>query len=52
MLIMPQPLFSAVENIKDKAHIVVVSPVGKPFKQIDAKRLAKKEHIVFVCWSI
>ncbi len=48
MLMMPQPLFSAVESIKDKAHIIVVSPVGKPFKQSDAKRLAKKEHIVFV----
>jgi tRNA (guanine37-N1)-methyltransferase len=48
MLMMPQPLFSAIETVKDKAHTIVVSPVGKPFKQNDAKRLAKKEHIVFV----
>jgi len=48
MLMMPQPLFSAIDTIKDKVYVVVVSPVGKPFKQNDAKRLAKKEHIVFV----
>jgi tRNA (guanine37-N1)-methyltransferase len=47
MLMMPQPLFSAVEELKD-AHIVVTSPVGKPFRQSDAKRLAKYEHLVLV----
>jgi tRNA (guanine37-N1)-methyltransferase len=47
MLMNPQPLFSALENFKD-AHIIFLTPVGKPFVQNDAKRLAKKEHIVFV----
>ena len=51
MLMTPQPLFDAVDAIKNSspnAYIVVVTPVGKPFKQNDAKRLAKKEHVVFV----
>jgi tRNA (guanine37-N1)-methyltransferase len=48
MLMTPQPLFSAIDSIEDKAHIVLSSPVGKPFKQNDAKRLSKKEHIVFI----
>jgi len=48
MLMTPQPLFSAIDSVEDKAHIVLSSPVGKPFKQNDAKRLSKKEHIVFI----
>ena len=51
MLMTPQPLFDSIKAIKstsDSVHIVVATPVGKPFRQNDAKRLAKKEHIVFV----
>lgn len=51
MLMTPQPLFDSVKAIKESSnniHVVVVTPVGKPFRQNDAKRLAKKEHIVFV----
>jgi len=51
MLMTPQPLFDSIEAIKhgsDNIYVVVATPVGKPFKQNDAKRLAKKEHIVFV----
>jgi tRNA (guanine37-N1)-methyltransferase len=51
MLMTPQPLFDAITAIKNSsplAHVVVVTPVGKPFKQNDAKRLAQKEHVVFV----
>ena len=51
MLMTPQPLFDTLAAIKEKSdnlHVVVATPVGKPFNQNDAKRLAKKEHIVFV----
>jgi len=51
MLMTPQPLFDAIDTIKENspdAYVIVVTPVGKPFRQNDAKRLAKKEHIVFV----
>ncbi len=51
MLMTPQPLIDTLKNIKNEspeAHIVFLSPVAKPFRQNDAKRLAKKEHIVFV----
>jgi len=47
----PQPLFDTLAAIKEKSdnlHVVVATPVGKPFNQNDAKRLAKKEHILFV----
>jgi len=51
MLMTPQPLMDTLNNIRDtspSAHIIFLSPVAKPFTQNDAKRLAKKEHIVFV----
>ena len=51
MLMSPQPLLDAISNLKENspnAHIIFLTPVGKKFEQQDAKRLAKKEHIVFV----
>ena len=51
MLMTPQPLCDTLDSIKsddDKAHIIFLSPVAKPFKQNDAKRLSKKSHIVLV----
>ncbi len=51
MLMTPQPLFDTLAEIKSTspdAHIVFLTPVGKPFRQNDAKRLAQKEHIVLV----
>jgi len=51
MLMTPQPLMDTLSKIKKEspeAHIVFLSPVAKPFRQQDAKRLAKKAHIVLV----
>jgi len=50
-LIFPQPLFDLLDSIKQKdpeAYIVFPLAAAKPFKQNDAKRLAKKKHIVMV----
>jgi len=51
MVMNPQPLFDCLINLKkdDKdLHVVFLTPVAKPFRQNDAKRLAKKSHIAFV----
>ena len=51
MLMTPQPLIDTLKNIRknsENAYVVFLSPVAKKFIQNDAKRLAKKEHIVFV----
>jgi tRNA (guanine37-N1)-methyltransferase len=49
LLMMNQPLFDLLEDIRDKdTHIVFPLASAKPFRQKDAKRLAKKKHIVFV----
>ncbi len=51
MVMSPQPLFDTLNdliNSDEDVHIVFLTPVAKPFKQNDAKRLAKKSHIAFV----
>lgn len=51
MVMNPQPLYDALDEIKSKdknVHIVFLTPVAKPFKQNDAKRLAKNAHVAFV----
>jgi len=51
MLMTPQPLIDTLNKVKEdsaKAHIIFLSPVAKTFTQNDAKRLAKKEHIILV----
>ncbi len=53
MLMKPEPIFEAVEAIQSRfarpAHVVFFSPVGTPFAQHTAKRLAEKERMLFVC---
>jgi tRNA (guanine37-N1)-methyltransferase len=53
MLMQIEPLFNTVNDIVNKSknsgiHVILTSPVGKLFTQKDAKRLAKKEHLVFI----
>jgi len=51
MVMNPQPLYDALDSLKkqdEEVHIVFLTPVAKPFKQNDAKRLAKKSHVAFV----
>ena len=51
MVMNPQPLYDTLNELKKQdssLHVVFLTPVAKPFKQNDAKRLAKKEHIAFV----
>jgi tRNA (guanine37-N1)-methyltransferase len=51
MVMNPQPLYDTLDTLKSQdedVHVVFLTPVAKPFKQNDAKRLAKKSHIAFV----
>ncbi len=53
MLMKPEPIFEAVDDIQTRAeapaHVVFFSPVGEPFTQRCAERLAGEERILFVC---
>lgn len=51
MLLSCQPLFDCLDEIKKRnedTYIVFPLAAAKPFRQNDAKRLAKKKNIVFV----
>ncbi|WP_456392587.1 tRNA (guanosine(37)-N1)-methyltransferase TrmD [Nitratifractor sp.] len=51
MLMSPQPLDDALKSLRGdspQARILFLSPVGKPFRQQDAKRLAGEKHLVLV----
>ena len=51
MVMNPQPLYDTLNELKSKdadVHLIFLTPVAKPFRQNDAKRLAKKSHIAFV----
>ncbi len=51
MVMSPQPLSDTLKSLHeehDNLHVIFTTPVGKPFTQNDAKRLAQKEHLVFV----
>lgn len=50
MLMMVQPVYDAVKSVQDEnAVIVMPSPSGKTLDVEGVKRLAKLEHIIFIC---
>lgn len=53
MLLQPQPVFDAMENIiknlPTKPHTIHLSPGGKPLKQNDFERLAQMQHLILLC---
>ncbi|MGJ8675908.1 MAG: tRNA (guanosine(37)-N1)-methyltransferase TrmD [Akkermansiaceae bacterium] len=50
MLLMPGPLFAAVEELRrENSHVILMTPQGKPFQQVDAQRLSTHEHLIILC---
>ena len=54
MVMRPEPIFNAVEEIKSKAKIqkskiILLCPQGEKLNQKIAKRLAKYKHIILIC---
>ena len=50
MVLKPEPLFAAVEQVSTAAaYVVLLSPQGQPFRQETARRLAGLTHLVLVC---
>lgn len=50
MVLMPQPVFDAVEHYrKENSKVILVTPQGKPYVQKDAYFLSKLEHLIFIC---
>jgi len=54
MLMRPEPIFNAVEDIKSKAKIkntrvLLLCPQGETLNQKVSKRLSKYKHIILIC---
>ncbi len=52
MVMQCQPIFDAYQSVcggEKKPKTIYLSPQGKVFRQSTAKRLAKEEHLVFLC---
>jgi len=54
MLLKPEPVFNAVEDIKKTSKrknvkTILLTPQGPPFNQKTAQRLSKLENIILIC---
>lgn len=53
MVLMPQPIFSAVDAIEKSAErpprIILMCPQGERYTQKKAEELAQEEHLIFIC---
>ena len=49
MVLTCQPMFDCLKSIDGDKKVILMTPQGKPFKQQEAIRLSKEEHIVLVC---
>ncbi len=51
MVMQAEPIYNCFKSLFDgeKPHLVYMSPKGKTFKQSDAVRLSKMQHIVLLC---
>lgn len=50
MVLMPQPIFDAVESIKTSdSKVILLTPQGVKYNQSVAYNLAKEKHLIFIC---
>ena len=50
MVLMCQPIFDAVNDIKTKkSKVILLSPSGEKFNQKKAIELSKEKHLIFIC---
>lgn len=50
MVLMPQPIFDAVESVRTKeSKVILLTPTGKTYNQQKAVELKKEKHLIFIC---
>lgn len=50
MVLMPQPIFDAVENLKDEnSKVILMTPQGIKYNQKCAYSLSKEKHLIIIC---
>ena len=52
MLLKPEPIFEAVENLRrEKTQVVLLTPAGRSFTQAIARELVELEDLLLICGS-
>lgn len=50
MVLMPQPIFDAVDAIKtDESKVILLTPQGNTYNQKMAYELSNEKHLIFIC---
>jgi len=50
MVLMPQPIFDAVDDIKtEDSKVILMTPQGESYKQSKAYDLTKEKHLILIC---
>lgn len=51
MVLKPEPIFQAVESIREpeSVEVVVLSAAGRPFDQAEALRLSRSKQVILIC---
>ncbi len=50
MVLRCQPVLDALASVRTpQSHTAVLAPIGKPYTQADAHRLAQEEHLILIC---
>lgn len=50
MIMKPELWFEAIEAIRTPgARVILMTPSGKTFRQAEARRLAKEQHLILLC---
>ena len=50
MVLMPQPIFDAVESLRDEdSKVIMMTPQGIKYNQNEAYNLSKEKHLIIIC---
>src|SRR5574344_1627243 len=50
MVLMPQPIFDAVESLKkENSKVILMTPQGISYKQENAYKLSHENHLIIIC---
>lgn len=49
MVLRPEPLFKALQDISDKEVVIALTPKGETFNQQTAQELSQKNSLTFIC---
>lgn len=50
MILRCEPVIDALNSVRgSESRVIILAPSGKTYKQQDAHRLSKEQHLIFIC---